>query len=267
MKTSSSSGANEAPRVTQDPFGLGQQKLAAQVGDFVLAPSRASLERAMNEPHGVHTFAYLGAHVEQVGETHARLRWSTAQRGNVPNELVIPITREAVAELGGVLLTATPGFGLERVLVEAGGTPNAPRVISLDRACLTLDAAQPEPVTLEKGTFQPLRQAGELGATLSCRSEGHVMPWILTAKTPERWLAWGFSGQVRTFAASECKTLPILPEVRVGENVFVPVAGEYVNATVRRVEANTGRVFVQHDFAAEAREHCVPLTQVARELP
>jgi hypothetical protein len=252
----------------ENPFRLPATSTSAKAGDFALVPSRGSLSQAFEQAVGSQSLLYAGAYIERAGERESAVVWLTQQRGSVPNSLVIALPRAERARGGDIVLkSAASGSGLERAIVVSEGESESPRVRGLDLPLDNASAAPEVEDTLPKSTFRVLREAGELGTTLACRRAEKIERFLLVASDGERRLGLGFAGRALLFQSSSCRALPLVPKLQAGARVFVPVAGEFVPAKVSRIDARSGRVLVEYEFAAESKEMAVGYTNVATELP
>lgn len=246
----------------ENPFNLPSRPLGALVGDFVLAPSAATLEQAFEQGAEEQTFVYYGAVVDTPGPLETAVRFLTHERRTLPNALLVPIRRGALASPGEVVLTSrASSAGLARAIA-LGGEAAAPRVKYLDpplRPGLESPlGAEVLPVaaedTLRRNSFHVLREPGEPGTTLACRSEGEAEPVILLKVIDEQRLVLGFAGRLRVFPATACRALPIAFVPSLGQAVRFPLLAGFAEGRVQRVDVPDGRVWVRFERAGEARE-------------
>lgn len=250
-----------------NPFAFPARPLAAAAGSYALVPSRSGIEAAFERP-GPHTFVYLGAFIEQPGEFDSRIRWLSQQRGLVSNALVIPIRPNERASVGAVVLTSwAAGSGLQRAIIVPGGSAESPRVRYLDVAANSAIAVAQPTDTLPPDTFHTLSTPGEIGSSVACRVEQRVERLIVTNTEAGRVLGLGFAGRMRVVELARCKPMPIVPQVRIGERVHVPVLGDFIEARVTRLEPEHGRVWAAYEFGNEQRTESFGYTNVAVELP
>lgn len=241
----------------ENPFGLASAPLRAQIGDFVLAPSPATLEQAFEQGPEQQTFAYHGAWIDELGPLETRVRFLTHERRTLPNALLVPIRRGGLASPGDTVLTArATGAGLVRALV-VGGEPSTPQVTYLDpieRVAQTPErAAAEQPDTLSRDTFHALREPGEPGTSVACRGEVDDEPGIALRRGDGRWLVLGFAGRLRTYPDAACRGLPLRAAVEPGAGVRFPLLAGFGRGQVERVDAGRGRVWVEFRFAGERR--------------
>jgi hypothetical protein len=246
----------------ENPFGLPSRPLSAALGDFVLAPSSATLEQAFEQGADSQTFIYYGAVIEELGPLETSVRFLTHEKRTLPNALIVPIRRGALASPGDVLLTSrASGAGMVRAIA-VGGEPATPRVRYLDPPVRSeLDAplrAELVPGALEdtlpRDRFHVVREAGEPGSTVACSGEAKAEPAILLKQIDDRQLVLGFAGRLRVFPATACRPFPVALSLSAGQKVRFPLLDGFSEGTVQRVDAASGRVSVQFQRAGEARE-------------
>lgn len=249
-----------------NPFGFEAGPLAARSHDFALVPSRTSIEGAFERGIEEQTFVYLAAQLEEIHEKDSRVRWLSKQRGFVSNALIIPLRRAELARPGDVVLTSwASGSGMQRAIVVPGGSPESPKVRYLD-----LPGDGPvamEPDALPKDTFHVLKAPFEVGSTIACRRDGRVEHLIVVKRLGERALVLGFGGKMRAVETSACVPLPLVPDVKPKDRVFVPNLGAFVPAEVESIDTSQGRVLARLDFGGETRQVAIGYTNVAVALP
>jgi hypothetical protein len=243
----------------ENPFGLPSRPLGAAAGDVVLAPSRVALEQAFELGPDSQTFVYYAAVVEETGPLETRLRYPTHERRTLPNAVIVPLRRGALASPGDVVLTTqNAGSGLVRAIA-IGGEPGSPRVRYLDPSFQKEKLAGPDiaPQVLPRDTFHVLREPGEPGTTLAC-SEGQSQSAVIALKlVDERRLVLGFAGRLRVVSAAACTPLPIVPDVRSGQTARFPLLLQLGQGQVQSVDSASGRVWIRSDFAGETRDVAV----------
>lgn len=248
----------------ENPFGLASAPLQVGVGDFVLVPSRAAIEQAFEQGTEEQTFVYYAATVVETGALETRVRYLTHEQRTLPNALVVPIRRGALAKRGEVVLTSRArGTGLSRALV-LGGDPSAPRVSFLDPVVPASALAEPAALesVLPRDGFHVVREPGEPGSTLAC-GEGSEREALIVLKVfDERRLAIGFAGRLRVVPANACETLPIGLAPAPGQTVWFPLFSRFHSGRVERFDDATGRALVSYDFAGESRKLAVGLSNL-----
>jgi hypothetical protein len=258
-------GSDTAPQRRQrhppgeNPFGLPSGPLNAAVGDCGLVPSRAAIEQAFEQGTEEQTFVYYGATVVETGPLESRMRYLTHEQRTIPNALVVPIRRGALASRGDVVLTSRAhGSGLVRALV-IGGEPISPRVTYLDPA--TPVEALAEPAALEsalpRDSFHVVREPGEPGSTVACGEGADREALIVLKVFDERRLGIGFAGRMRVVRAESCRLLPIQSTPTPGQTAWFPLFSRFSSGRVDRFDQGLGRALISYEFAGEARKLAV----------
>jgi len=261
-------GVTSQARASKAPFDFASAPLHASVSDFVLVPSKSAVDLAQEAGAEQGTFVYLGAHLEQLGERESEVRWLTQERAMVPNALIVPIRRGERASPGEIVLTSwASGSGLQRAIVVAGGTAESPKVRYLDLSLDNPAARADTDDLLPANTFHVIRQPGEAGSTLACRTAERVERVIVLKLSGSKLLGLGFAGRLASFEEKACLPLPLVPPVGVGDTVYVAALGGFFSAKVASVDSAFGRVSVRQRFAGAERTVAVGFTNVALSIP
>jgi len=249
------------------PFEFPSVVLAAKKGDFVLAPSKNWIDEAFIEGVENQTFIYYGAFLSAVGQKESKLRTLSGQNATIPNALILAVGRGGSANPGDVVLTAwASGSGLQRAIVVQGGSPTKPKVRYLDIDLENPSGWGQRDDELPEDTFRVLTRPDELGTTVACKDGERKLRFVLVAEAGDKWLGLGFAGKLRVLDRKECTPVPIVPKLKTGDKVFVPVIGTFVDAKVKKIDAATGRVWVAHEFGGVAKEEAIGYTNVATSL-
>jgi len=107
--------ADDIPRVADFPDG----PLAAEVGQFVFAPTRDSLDETKADPE-YRAPRYMQAEVLAVGPLTSTLRFDVGE-AVIPNAYMIPLPRAEVVVPGDVVLASRYGNSMEVAVVTKGG--------------------------------------------------------------------------------------------------------------------------------------------------
>ena len=243
----------------ENPFGFPSRPLGVSAGDVVLAPSHAALEQAFELGPDSQTFVYYAAVVEEPGPLETRLRYPTHERRTLPNAVIVPLGRGALARPGDVLLTTqNVGSGLVRAIA-VGGEPGAPSVRYLEPSFQKeqLAGRDAAPAALPRDTFRVLREPGEAGTTLACSDGSNQSAVIALKLADERRLVLGFGGRLSVVPASACVPLPLVPAVESGQTVRFPLLLQLGQGQVQSVDTASGRVWIRSEFAGEVRDVAV----------
>jgi hypothetical protein len=239
----------------------------AKAGDFVLAPSKSWLDEATAHGADKQPFIFYGAWVEQPGAKESSLRTLPGQKVRIPNALVILVGRGESASVGDVVLTAwASGSGMQRAIVVPGGAALRPQARYLD---LDLDSPTgwgSKADTLKADTFRVLKRPGEPGTTVACKDGPRTTRWIVVSEHEDKILGVGFAGKLNVLSRATCVNVPIVPQVKVRDTVWVPVIGAYTRGIVTKLDATIGRVWVKHEFGGVEKEEAFAFTEVAKEL-
>ncbi len=249
------------------PFDFPAVQNDAPVGGYVLAPPRSWIDAAVKRGTGKQTFIYYGGWMKTPGPTASEIETLTKQSSVIPNALIISIPRSQRAKPGDVVLTSwASGTGMQRAIVVQGESEATPRVRYLDMSLDSPTGWGEREDTLPANTFVRLERPGQVGTTAVCKRGSRHMHYVVTARSGDRLLGYGFAGHVAAFDAGDCSFLPIHPRFNKGEAVYVPVVGRYVRATVRKVDGEVGRAWAKYKTEDEDRVVAIALLDVAHSL-
>lgn len=265
---------SRAPRAVkpgQIPFEYPIVGTTGKAGDYVLAPSRTWIDDAFEHGGDKQTFIYYGGYLREPGAVESTVESLTKKTATIPNSLVIPIRRGEKAKPGDVLLTSwASGTGMQRAIVVSGGTAGSPKVRYLDMDLENPSSFGQKEEALPPDTFVRLTKPGQIGTTLACPEGSRKLRVIVTHATgdgaADPLLVLGYGGRIRVVKRGECKALPIVPSLKVGDKAFVPMLGEFIEGKVTKVDPPIGRVTVKYQFGGQSREDGVGYTNVAGEI-
>ncbi|OGY87772.1 MAG: hypothetical protein A2233_03045 [Candidatus Kerfeldbacteria bacterium RIFOXYA2_FULL_38_24] len=232
---------------TAMPLDFPNSTLEAEVGDYVLAPSRVALNEAATEGAENTTFIYYMATVAEVGETASVLTEIT-EDVTIPNGVIIPIPQGQTAEVGDTVLTWwQSGSGLTRAYVVEGGTPTKPMVRYLDTE--QLDDSEAE--QLKTDSFVKITDAWQAGTSIAVRNGSDFDHYQVLKVSGEQILAYGFAGKLKVIDKADAIAMPIKLAVKVGDTVSVPFIGSYSEGTVTAVDDQNGNIDVEVEFGGD----------------
>jgi hypothetical protein len=240
--------------------------LTAEPGQFVLAPNNMMLERAVSTGRNT-GFIYYGGSLVEVGEHESKVRNLAGRTFIIPNAMIIPVHAGHQANVGDVLLGRwESGSGLRRAKV-IGGSPDAPLVRYLDRPYEADKADEQREDTLRTDRHMPLTDAWQLGTTIACGSGNRFQHGVLVHDHGEQVLGLFHAGRLEPRSRAECVGLPPSQSFAEGDAVFVPgPSGNFIAGTVKAVQTDIGRVWVEYTFGGRAREMAFAVVDVARAL-
>ncbi|MBO4786636.1 MAG: hypothetical protein IKZ61_00435 [Prevotella sp.] len=223
---------------------------------YVLFPSSYASAMEKGEDINGKTAIYYNRELAEAGETNSKLSGNDVR---YPNNLLIPLYKDAKAKKGDIVLTWwQSGSGMERAIVTDDSDPATPKVHYLDLSykgdgsgfAEKHDNEQLKPnsfIVLNDGEWQP-------GAPLAVKVDGKENKGILVNAVGDKVLYLGFAGKLIEANKSDVKLLPIKPAVNVGDNVKAVFVGTFSkDAKVTKIDSKIGRVWVKEgDREAEA---------------
>ena len=238
----------------ESPFDYPIVETTAKNGDYVIAPSRNWIDDAFEKGADKVTFIYYGAWMVEPGPGESKIKTLPGSEAIIPNSMLIPIRSGETAEKGDIILTTwQSGSGMERAIV-VGGTTTEPEVLYLD-----MDYDNPAGIAQKKDTLKPNtfhKLSGgklEVGGVVAVKKDnGDYIRVIATNITGDKVLTIGFAGKMAVYKKANCYTLPIRPDLKKGDKVFIPFVGTFQEATVEKVNKDIGRVFTKNSWGNKA---------------
>ncbi len=224
----------------------------AKEGDYIIAPPLEWIENAFKDE--TTTLIYYGGWMREPGPAESKIETLTGSEVIIPNAMIIPIKSGETVEKGDIILTTwQSGSGMERAIV-IGGSPKEPEVLYLDMDYDNPAGIAQEVDKLEPNTFHKLKGGMlEVGGVVAVKDEsGSYSRVIATNIAEDRVLTIGFAGKIAVYKKEQCYVLPIRPDVKKGDKVFIPFVGSFQEATVQKVDKKIGRVFTKNDWGNEA---------------
>ncbi|MDD7317242.1 MAG: hypothetical protein SOZ80_03590 [Prevotella sp.] len=216
--------------------------------EYVLYPHSYKSAMEAGEDIKGKTTIYYKDKVADSGEKNTEL---AGTRFRYPNNLLIPIYKDAKAKKGDIVLTWwQSGSGMKRAIVTDDSDPTMPKVHYLDLSfkgdgsgfAEEHDNEQLKPnsfVVLKDGEFQP-------GAPLAIKNKGELVVGILIKEVGDKVIYLGFAGSLNEIDKSEVKLLPLKPNYGVGDNVKSVFVDAFTkDAKVTKIDSKIGRVWVK----------------------
>ncbi|MHA1381262.1 MAG: hypothetical protein ACTSRG_23085 [Candidatus Helarchaeota archaeon] len=237
------------------PFDYPIVSTTAKKGDYVIASSRKWIDDAFEKGGENVTFIYYGAWMVDPGQEESKIKTLPGSEVIIPNSMMIPIRSGETAKIGDILLTTwQSGSGMERVIVVSGGTDLEPKVLYLD-----MDYDNPAGIaqkvdTLQPNTFHKLYgNKLEVGGVVAVKTSGNeYLRVIATNIAEDKVLTIGFAGKMAVYNKKDCYILPIKPEIKKGDKVYIPFVGKFQEAIVDKVDPKIGRVFTTNSWGKKA---------------
>ncbi len=215
--------------------------------EYVLYPSNYASAMEEGKDFRDATSVYYKASIDEAGDKTTKLM---GKEVNYPNNLLIPIYKDAKAQKGDVVLTWwQSGSGLQRAIVTDDSDPTMPKVHYLDLnynadgegLAQRHDNEQLKPnsfVVLKNGEFQP-------GAPIVVNEDGKKTEGVLVRVDGDKVLYLGFASSLKEANKSEVKVIPIKPNYSVGDNVKGVFVGSFTkDYKVTKIDNKIGRVWL-----------------------
>jgi hypothetical protein len=197
----------------------------------------------------------------------SKIETLTREKSTIPNAFIIPIRRAETVKSGDVVITSwASGSGMQRAIVVDAQAADSPKVRYLDMDFDSPSGWGKKDDVLPANTFHRLKEPGEVGSTVACAEGSRHSRWIVTNATKDKLLVIGFAGRMKAVARSECKPLPIVPKLAVGDVAFVPLIGAFIEGKVTKLDARIGRIWAKYEFGSQQKEEAVGFTNVATAL-
>jgi hypothetical protein len=256
----------------ETPFGFPLVNTTAKAGEFVLAPSYIWIQNAAQGGPDKVTFIFYNQKMVAPGEVESEVEFLSPGKQKISNAYVIPIPNGQTAKVGDIVLTWwQSGSGMNRAIVVEASNPAEPTVryldIEYDNPAKSRDGSTTIGKMEEKlkpNTFVKLNNTWEPGTAVAAKDGGSMKHAHIVRVANDKVLTLGFAGRMKAYNKSDCTPLPVAPVVKAGDKVKVPFAGTFADATVTRVDAKIGRVFVRVGSATD--EKAIAFGNVATSL-
>lgn len=254
----------KVPAPGEIPFEYPSQSVTtAKAGEYVLYVPRPWIDRAFEDKSNA-MFIYYAAKMKTPGTNESEVTTLPGESMLVPNSLIIPIGTNKKTKKGDIILTWwQTGSGMQRAIV-TGGTATEPEVLYLDREFNPADKTE----KLEANSFIVMSVADQAGVTVACKEIGEkdYARYQLVNKTTDKYLVLGWAGKMSVQKKADCATLPLMPNVKVGDNVYFPTFGRFELGSVTKIDPAAGRVIITYTFAGQSEEVAVPFGDVTTQF-
>ncbi len=249
------------------PFEYGTSKTDAKAGDFVLAPAKSVIERSFKAK--VPSYIYYGATMVEPGEVQSKIQTLTKKEYMVPNTLIVPVGGDYSANVGDTLLTRWEGgSGMQRAyVVDVDAKEKVPVVRFLDIHLNSPSKWGTRDAKLKPGRFRPLSKEGQVGTSVAYQERGQWRHGVIMHKLDGKMLVRSWAGRMSVVKEGDGKLLPIKPEAKAGQKVWVPAFGTFKEATVSKMDSKIGRVFAKYRMAGKEKEEGFAFGDVLTEAP
>jgi hypothetical protein len=187
------------------------------------------------------------------GDVESEVEFLSPGKQKVSNAYIIPIPAGQTAKVGDIVLTWwQTGSGMNRAIVVEAGNPAEPTVryldIEYDNPAKSRDGqttiGQMEE-KLKPNSFVKINNTWEPGTVIAVNDGASKKKARVIRVAGDKVLALGFAGRLGVYDKSACTPVPLKPNVKAGDKVKVPFGDAFTDATVSRVDAKIGRVFVK----------------------
>lgn len=235
-------------------FDIQVQRPDAEVGDYVLCPSRQFYDRAVKAGPAKSTFVYYAATLVESNEQHSKVKNLAGRTFTLPNQLVVAIPNEQNANKGDIVLTWwQKGSGMQRAIV-VGGTKTEPVVRYLDIKYDNPSGAGKREEALRPNSFYVLTKPWQIGTTVSVEQGRMQRHGQLLALSEDKVLIREFAGKLNCYPRRKAKPVPISPDLQPNAAAQAAVFGSFKPVTVTKIDAEIGRVFAAFQFGRKERE-------------
>ena len=277
--TGQAAGANTSPSPAEAsksalkpgaiPYpGFPPVNTTAQANEVVLAPSYNWIQDAASKGPDKVTFIWYNQKMVAPGEVESEVEFLSPGKAKIPNAYIVPIPAGQTAKVGDIVLTWwQSGSGMNRAIVVEAADPTQPTVRYLDIA-YDNPAKSPDGKTtigqmdekLKPNSFVRLTSPWEPGTVIAVNDGASRKPAQIIRVAGDKILALGSVGSLKVYDKASATPVPLRPNVKAGDKVKAPKYGTYTDATVTKVDARNGRVFVK--FGTEAEESAVAFGDV-----
>lgn len=170
----------------------------------------------------------------------------------IPSSLVIPLPDSQKVKKGDIVLTWwQKGTGMQRALVLNDKPSCTPTVYYLDNQYYFYYSNN-DPLfwvdTLAPNTFMKIEDKIMSGRSFSVKGEYLTSFYVIINFMGPKILGLSWAGDLKLINSKNCKIVPINIEFEIGDSVFVPYLGTYVNGIVKNIFADIGQMKVTIDY-------------------
>ena len=189
----------------------------------------------------------------------------------VPNALIIPLSKEAKTKKGDMVLTHTRYHDMQRAIVIDASTPTEPVVCFLDESWPDkVDSKElPEKQKgekLEAGSFNVLKDGVFMPGNQVAYKKGSDWKFgKIVQASDDKLLVCGFASRLDCVDKADCTLIPLKQKIKVGDKVRVVDLDEYApDYVVIKVDQEHGHVWVKHEKGTNT--HCHGVLDVTKTL-
>jgi len=253
-KTKQPADGNKS-RGTIDPFkSFPLDPITGNKGDYVLSPSKNWQEDGTSGKENV-TYIFYSQTLSETGPQFSNVDFMGEPAVSIPNYMIIPIKSGQTAKKGDIVLTWWQGgSGMMRAIVTDDKNPSQPTVcyLDLDWGSEKYPGFARKEETLKPNSFHVMTDVWEAGATVAAKDGDKYYNVTIVKVSGDNVLTIGFAGKMVVYPKSDCTPIALNPNVKKGDAVQAPwSSGSFVNTTVEKVDAKTGRVFCTDPYGGD----------------
>ena len=235
-------------------FDIQVEQPSSGAGDYVLCPSRQFYEKAIKDGADKTTFVYYAAKLVQSNGQFSTVKNLAGRTFTLPNQLIVPLPKGQQAKRGDIVLTWwQKGSGMQRAIV-VGGSKAEPVVRYLGIKYDNPSGAGKREEKLRPDSFCVLMKPWQIGTTVSVEAGRMQRFGQLLAISNNKILVREFAGKLKCYPRSKAKPVPITPELQPNAAAQAAVFGSFKPVTVKKIDADIGRVFATFQFGRKERE-------------
>lgn len=245
------------------PYDFPVLNTDAKDGEYILAPAREYLDDAIELGAEDAVFIFYVNKMIKTGEKESVINDINNLGEDVimPNSLIISLPAGQTAEPGDVILTWWQSLaGMQRAMVVTGGTPTEPMVQYLDTG-LEYDTEQ-----ILADSFVKLTDEFQTGTSVAVAEDGVFLDEQVLRVEGDKVLTLGWAGSLHIRNKADLKPVPIIPNIEVGDEVFVPIIDAYEPVTVEELDNEKGIVTVKYEWAGEMELEKYGYGSILKEL-
>jgi hypothetical protein len=243
----------------------------AKAGEYVLCPSFNWIKDGSEKDIKDVTFIWYSQKLLAPDKEMSEVQF-IGEKQKVPNAYIVPIPAGQRAKKGDIVLTWwQSGSGMNRAIVVDDADPTQPVVRYLDIEYDNPAKSRDGKTTigqmdekLKPDSFVRLSAPFEPGTATAIQDGAELKHGIVIREAGDKVFVKMIVGKVGVFDKSKCQPVPVVPSVKAGDKVKAERYGRFAPATVARVDARIGRVFVKHDGAPDSKESAVAFGDVMK---
>ena len=243
--------------------------VTAKAGEYVIAPSYNWIKDAAEKGADSTSFIWYVQKMATPDKGFSEVQF-LQERKKIPNAYIISIPPGGKAKKGDVILTWwQTGSGMNRAIVVDDKEPATPIVkyldIDYDNPAKSRDGVTPIGKMDEKivpDSFFVVKE-WDPGTTVAIQDGANLKKGVVIRVAGDKVLVLENVGKMKVYPKSACKPVPVIPQVKEGDRVQVPFVGTFKDATVSKVDAAIGRVFVKFDGMND--EKAIPFGDVVKK--